>query len=90
MEELPASVKDYEPHLALHGGEDGLDFYRSIVKNYTRSLKSGGYLCFEYDPSQADDVCRLLEENGYTILERSRDYNDRERAVLAQYGKKED
>ena len=89
MEELPASVKDYEPHLALHGGEDGLDFYRSIVKNYTRSLKSGGYLCFEYDPSQADDVCRLLEENGYTILERSRDYNDRERAVLARYDRKD-
>ncbi|MBQ7415552.1 MAG: peptide chain release factor N(5)-glutamine methyltransferase [Oscillospiraceae bacterium] len=90
MEELPASVADYEPHLALHGGEDGLDFYRSIIKNYTRALKSGGYLCFEYDPSQGDDICRLLETNGYTVLERTRDYNDRERAVLAQYGKKED
>ena len=90
MEELPGSVKDYEPHLALHGGEDGLDFYRAIVKNYTRVLKPGGYICFEYDPSQGDDICRILENNGYTILERSRDYNDRERAVLAQYGKKED
>lgn len=90
MEELPASVKDYEPHLALHGGTDGLDFYRAIVKNYTRALKPGGCLCFEFGMGQGDDVCRILEQNGYTILERTKDYNDRERAVLAQFGKKED
>ena len=90
MEELDDSVKNYEPHLALHGGVDGLDFYRAIAKNFTKVLKPGGYLCFEYDPAQADDVCELLEQNGYTILERSRDYNDRERACLAQYGKKEE
>ncbi|MBQ7801143.1 MAG: peptide chain release factor N(5)-glutamine methyltransferase [Oscillospiraceae bacterium] len=90
MKELPPSVADYEPHLALYGGEDGLDFYRSIAENYTRALKPGGYLCLEYDPSQGDDICAILEDHGYTILERARDYNDRERAVLAQYGRKED
>lgn len=85
MEELDSSVKDYEPHLALHGGTDGLDFYRSIVKNYTGALKNGGYLCLEYDPSQGDDIAALLEENRYTVLERVRDFNDRERAMLAQW-----
>ena len=90
MTELPGSVSNYEPYLALHGGSDGLDFYRAIVKNYTSALKPGGYLCFEFGMGQGDDVCRILEENGYTILERSRDYNDRERAVIAQYGRKED
>lgn len=89
MLELPVSVKDYEPHLALYGGEDGLNFYRSIVKNFAPALKPGGYLCFEFGMGQGDDVCRILEMNGYTILERTRDYNDRERAVLAQYGRKE-
>ena len=90
MKELDRSVTDYEPHLALYGGEDGLDFYRSIAKNYAAVLKPGGYLAFEYGDTQADDVCRILEENGYTVLERTRDFNDRERAVLAQYGGKED
>ena len=84
MEELPLSVRDYEPKLALYGGTDGLDFYRSIAKNYASALKPGGYLCFEFGMGQGNDVCRILEENGYTILERTRDYNDRERAVLAQ------
>ena len=90
MGELDHSVIGYEPHLALYGGEDGLDFYRSIVKNFAPALKPGGYLAFEFGDTQADDVCRILEENGYTILERARDYNDRERAVLAQYGRKEE
>ena len=73
MLELPVSVKDYEPHLALYGGEDGLDFYRAIVKNFAPALKPGGYLCFEFGMGQGDDVCRILEMNGYTILERTRD-----------------
>ena len=89
MEALPNSVKAFEPHLALHGGEDGLVFYRSIIENYTEVLKPGGYLCFEFGMGQGDDICRLLEAKGYTILERSRDYNDRERACIAQYGRKE-
>ena len=90
MQALPHSVRDFEPAMALYGGEDGLDFYRAIVENYTPALKKGGFVCFEFGMGQGDDVCRILEENGYTILERTRDYNDRERAVLAQYGRKED
>ena len=89
MAQLPNSVKDYEPHLALHGGDDGLDFYRAIAKNYQNALKPGGYLCFEFGMGQGDAVCRILEENLYTILERTRDYNDRERAVLAQIRKED-
>ena len=90
MKELPHSVKDYEPHMALYGGEDGLDFYRAIAENYTSALKPGGYLALEFGMGQGDDVCAILEARGYTILERSRDYNDRERAVLARYGRKEE
>ncbi|MBQ3529114.1 MAG: peptide chain release factor N(5)-glutamine methyltransferase [Oscillospiraceae bacterium] len=89
MTELPDSVGKFEPHLALHGGQDGLDFYRAIAKNYKAALKPGGYLCFEFGMGQGDAVCRLLEDNGFTILERSRDFNDRERAVLAQFGRKD-
>ena len=84
MEELDTSVKDYEPHLALWGGSDGLDFYRSIAINYAEALKPGGYLCFEFGDDQGDDVCAILEANGYTVLERANDYNGVERAVLAQ------
>ena len=89
MRELPRSVAAFEPRLALHGGDDGLKFYRSIAEKYSAALKPGGYLCFEFGMGQGDAVCALLEENGFTILERSRDYNDRERAVLARYDRKD-
>lgn len=90
MEDLDASVKDYEPHLALHGGSDGLDFYRAIARNFSAALKPGGYLCFEFGMGQGDDVCRILEDNQYKILDRTMDYNNIERAVLAQYIRKDD
>ena len=88
MKQLPRSVDAFEPHLALYGGEDGLDFYRAILANFTPALKPGGCVCFEFGMGQGDAVCRLLEENDYTVLERKRDYNDRERSVLAQYSGK--
>ena len=88
MNELPRSVDAFEPHLALYGGEDGLDFYRSIIQNFTPVLKPGGYLCFEFGMNMGDAVCALLEESDYTIVERKKDYNDRERAVLAQHSGK--
>ncbi len=90
MLELDKSVQDFEPHLALFGGTDGLDFYRSIAENYKKCLKPGGYLALEFGMGQGDDVCAILKENGFTVLERVQDFNDRERAVLAQYGRKED
>lgn len=90
MEQLPKSVRDYEPHLALHGGDDGLLFYREIVRNYADALKPGGYLCFEFGMDQGDDVCAILEANGFTVLERARDFNYIERAVLAQYTRKDE
>ncbi len=90
MQALPASVRDFEPHLALHGGKDGLKFYRAIAENFASALKPGGYLCLEFGQGQGDAVCSILERNGYTVLERVQDFNERERAVLAQYGRKED
>lgn len=90
MEELDESVKKYEPNLALHGGTDGLDFYRAIAKNYATALKPGGVLCFEFGRGQGDSVRQILKSNGFIILESTRDYNDIERAVIAQYGRKED
>ena len=89
MKQLPGSVVNFEPHMALYGGEDGLDFYRSIAKNYASALKPGGFLAFEFGMGQGDAVCAILAENGYTVLERTRDYNDRERAVIACYGRKD-
>ena len=90
MKTLEPSVKDFEPHMALEGGEDGLDFYRAILRNFDEVLNPGGYFCFEFGMGQGDDVCILLERAGYTIVERKRDYRNVERAVLAQKNREEE
>lgn len=84
METLDPSVRDFEPELALHGGEDGLDFYRAIIENFTSVLIPGGYLCFEFGMGQEEAVCELLTEGGYDIEELCKDSGDIIRAVLAR------
>ena len=88
-ETLDPSVRDFEPRLALVGGADGLDFYRAILDNFTRALKPGGYICFEFGMGQHEAVQAILEQHGYTVLQMRRDTGDILRAVLAQY-KRED
>lgn len=83
-ETLDPSVRDFEPRLALDGGEDGLDFYRAIIKNYTPVLMPGGYLCFEFGMGQENAVCRLLKRGGYEIIELRKDTAEITRAVLAR------
>lgn len=61
--DLSVSVKDYEPVLALDGGADGLDFYRQIVLEAGRFLKSGGILAFEIGYNQGQDVMDIMKEN---------------------------
>ena len=85
MASLEVSVKDYEPHMALYGGTDGLDFYRSITEQYRHILKPGGYLCYEFGEEQGDDVCKILAANGFTVRQRVKDFCGTERAVIAQY-----
>ncbi len=89
MQTLDPSVRNYEPHLALWGGDDGLDFYRAIVQNFTPALRKGGYLALEFGMGQESDVCRILEDGGYTVVELRQDNSDITRAVLARYGEEE-
>lgn len=84
MARLQPSVKDYEPHLALDGGEDGLDFYRAILANYTDALKAGGHICFEFGFDQYMAVGMLLEEAGYDEIRFRKDARGVIRAVVAE------
>lgn len=58
---LDKTVKEFEPYIALDGGDDGLMFYRAITENSKYSLKQGGLLAFEVGVDLADEVCTLME-----------------------------
>jgi len=62
---LDVSVKDFEPHLALDGGADGLDFYRAISEKWRDALHTGSRLYFEVGIGQADEVLRIMRALGF-------------------------
>lgn len=66
---LDASVRDYEPRMALDGGADGLDFYRAIAPKWKPALRLGGALLFEVGIGQAPAVEDILTQNGYENIQ---------------------
>lgn len=78
---LDASVRDYEPRLALDGGADGLDFYRAICDKWRQALSTGGRLYFEVGIGQADEVLRLMRSRGFGDIQVIPDTNGIPRVV---------
>ena len=82
IDELSRTVQN-EPHLALDGGEDGLEFYRVLV-NYSRDfLKDNGYLCMEIGYDQKEEVEKLLIDSGYKNVCCKKDLSGNDRIVVA-------
>lgn len=77
MQNLQREIKDFEPALALFGGEDGLDFYRIIAKKARKYLNRGGVLLLEIGYTQANDVIDLLSDAKETEVIKDYDGNDR-------------
>ena len=78
---LDPSVRDYEPHMALDGGAEGLDFYRNLAGGWKNALTVGGKIFLEVGIGQADDVLRLLRSQGFGDLEITKDLNGIPRVV---------
>lgn len=81
IDNLQVEVKDYEPRLALDGGEDGLFIYRKIINDLDSYLKEDGYLVLEIGYDQANDLKDLLK--GYKV-KIYKDLSARDRVVVAQ------
>lgn len=67
---LQREVREYEPKIALDGGEDGLDFYRRIAKDVTRYLAPGGVLLLECGENQPAEILKVFEKHDYAIIEK--------------------
>jgi release factor glutamine methyltransferase len=81
---LPVDVREYEPRQALHGGEDGLDCYRSIINEAHQFLRPKGSLILEIGYRQADAVKLLLTEaDRYGKVEIDQDLAGHDRVVIA-------
>lgn len=83
--ELDCSVRDYEPMTALDGGEDGLDFYRAIIKYWTITMRPNGLMMFEVGEGQADEVKMMLLKAGFVSVEGRNDTLGFERVVIGKW-----
>tara|TARA_B100001250_G_scaffold122414_1_gene103932 strand:+ start:11422 stop:12291 length:870 start_codon:yes stop_codon:yes gene_type:complete len=82
IQNLQPEIRDYEPNLALDGGEDGLDYYRHIVKEAARFLAVGGILILEVGDGQAQEVEMFVGSCGhFECLDIVKDLNNRPRIV---------
>ena len=82
IKELQEEVKLHDPYAALDGKEDGLFFYREIIKKSKEYLKKGGRLYFEIGHDQGEDVKKLMEEAGFSEVTVKKDLAGLDRVVF--------
>lgn len=85
---LQEEVKLHDPWIALDGREDGLYFYREIIRQAKTYLSDGGWLMFEIGHDQRAAVERLMEEEGYAGISSKKDLAGLDRVVMGRYNKK--
>lgn len=83
MAGLARDVRDWEPHLALTPGGDGLDAYRAIVAGAGAHLAPGGAILLETGPTQGVAVAELLSGAGFCDIRVIRDMDGRDRVLRA-------
>lgn len=84
MGALETEVKQFDPALALHGGEDGLEPYRQIAARAGRYMTGGGALVFEIGFDQGQSVAEILQQAGFINIETTQDIFGQPRIVCAQ------
>ena len=85
IEQLAKEVKDYEPSVALDGGEDGLDFYRKLISQGPPYLRKEGWLLLEIGQGQGERISEWIEKGGdFSAPQRIKDLSGIERVVKAK------
>lgn len=81
MSTLMEDVKNFEPHIALLGGEDGLEFYRKITEQSLKILNNGGLLAYEIGSGQWESVRDIMNNNGFININLTKDLAGNDRVV---------
>jgi len=81
LTELQPEVQ-FEPAMALDGGDDGYDFYRAIIRDWSGKLKHGGALVFELGEGQADTVAALMKAQDFNEIRTEYDLGGCQRAII--------
>ena len=89
IEGLQEEVRLHDPYIALDGKEDGLYFYREIIKSSVYYIKKGGFLIFETGYDQGEAVSALMRDAGYSSVSIQKDLAGQDRVVCGSYHRAE-
>ena len=82
-EDIMDIVKNNEPNIALYAEDDGLYFYKEIIKNIKTYLKDNFIVAFEIGMNQADSIVKIINDNMSNVfISVEKDYNDRDRFIF--------
>ena len=81
---LDEDIKDYEPKIALDGGNDGLDVIRKVIYKSKEILNVNGVLALEIGNGQYQEVSKILNKNKFKIENKIKDYKDNIRCVVSR------
>jgi len=81
---LQPEVRDFDPHGALDGGTDGLDFYRLLAQTVPAFLKADGKIMLEFGDGQADEIKKIFAAQNWIVEAVHADYSQRQRILVAR------
>ena len=84
ISKLHPEVRDHDPHIALDGGPDGLDFYREILEGCKSRLNPGGFIALEFGRGQAPEILELLKHADDYSIEIEKDLSGTDRTLFAK------
>ena len=84
IKNLDLDIKNFEPKIALDGGNDGLDLIRKVIYKARKILKINGMLGLEIGTGQFLEVSKILKRNNFRIEHRIKDYKDNIRCILSK------
>ena len=79
---LDPEVKNFDPHIALNGGQDGLSCYRELAPQFVKILKKGGLVFLEIGYNQRESVSNIMEQSGLKCLHINQDLGNRDRCLV--------
>ncbi len=87
LKNLQLDIKNYEPLLALDGGNDGLDVIRKVIYKSRQILKIKGLLAIEIGNGQYDKIFKILNRNKFRVINSVKDFKNNIRCILARLEK---
>ena len=83
IKKLSKEIRNFEPHVAINGGKDGLDLIKKVIYKSSILLKKNGLFALEMGTNQYFKVSTIMKKYGFRIITKEFDYNNNVRCIIS-------